>query len=34
MVEHLWRSGGRIEVRRADGKRIVIREKQHEGPHR
>lgn len=26
--DHLWRSGGKLEVRRTDGKRIVIRERE------
>lgn len=30
MIEHLWRSGGELQVRRLNGKRIVIREKEHE----
>jgi hypothetical protein len=28
VAEHLWRSGGHLEVRRTDGKKIIIREKE------
>jgi hypothetical protein len=26
--DHLWRAGGALQVRRADGRRLVIREKE------